>query len=86
MYDQLFGDRDPVKEPGTATGTPTTTVIDTGLTETTTDHYKGRILTFVTGAVAGQSTDITGYNGSTKELTVTALTNAPASTDAFVIT
>ncbi len=22
MYDQLFGDRDPVKEPGTATGTP----------------------------------------------------------------
>ena len=22
MYDQLFGDRDPVKEPGTSTGTP----------------------------------------------------------------
>ena len=22
MYDQLFGDRDPVAEPGTATGTP----------------------------------------------------------------
>lgn len=71
---------------GSATGTPTTTVIGTDLTETTTDHYKGRILTFVTGSVAGQSTDITAYNGSTKELTVTALTNAPASGDAFVIT
>jgi hypothetical protein len=22
MYDRLFGDRDPVEEPGTATGTP----------------------------------------------------------------
>ena len=71
---------------GAAVGTPTTTVIDTDLTETTNDHYNGRILTFVTGAVAGQSTDITGYNGTTKELTVTALTNAPAATDAFVIT
>jgi len=72
--------------PGAAVGTPTTTVIDTDLTEATTDHYKGRILTFTGGAVAGQSTDITGYNGTTKELTVTALTNAPAAADPFVIT
>ncbi len=71
---------------GTAQGTPTTTVIDTDLTEATDDHYNGRILTFVTGAVAGQSTDITDYNGTTNELTVTALTNAPSSGDAFVIT
>ena len=61
-------------------------MIDTALTEATDDHYNGRILTFVTGAVAGQSTDITDYNGTTNELTVTALTNAPSSGDAFVIT
>jgi len=71
---------------GAAVGTPTTTVIDTDLTEATTDHYKGRIVTFTTGAVLGQSSDITGYNGTTKELTVTALTNAPSAADLFVIT
>lgn len=70
---------------GAAVGTPTTTVIDTDLTETTTDHYKGRIVTFTTGNIAGQSSDITGYNGTTKELTVTALTDAPVATDEFVI-
>ena len=70
---------------GQASGTPTTTVIDTNLTETTDDHYIGRIIIFTDGAVAGQATDITDYNGLTKELTVTALTNAPASGDNFVI-
>lgn len=70
---------------GAAVGTPTTTVIDTDLTEATTDHYKTRIITFTTGPIAGQSTDITAYNGTTKELTVTALTDAPSATDEFVI-
>lgn len=71
---------------GAAVGTPTTTVIDTDLTEATDDHYNGRILTFTSGNLTGQSTDITDYNGTTKEVTVTALTEAPAATDAFVIT
>jgi len=70
---------------GATAGVPTTTVIGTDLTETTDDHYKGRIVTFTTGALAGQSSDITGYNGTTKELTVTALTDAPAAGVSFVI-
>lgn len=70
---------------GAAVGTPTTTVIDTDLTETTTDHYKTRIVTFTTGNIAGQASDITAYNGTTKELTVTALTDAPSAGDVFVI-
>jgi len=70
---------------GTAAGVSTTTVIDTDLTEATNDHYVGRIVTFTTGAIAGQSTDVTSYDGTTKELTVTALTDPPSAGDMFVI-
>lgn len=63
----------------------TTTSFVTALTETTTDHYKGRIIVFTSGAVAGQATDITAYNGTTKAVTVTALTEAPANSVTFVI-
>ena len=63
----------------------TTTSIVTNLTEATDDHYNGRVITFTSGALAGQTTSISDYNGTTKTLTVVALTEAPASTDAFVI-
>lgn len=63
----------------------TTTVIHTNLTEATNDHYNGRIITFTSGVLLGQSTDITDYDGTTKYLTVTALTEAPSNTDTFVI-
>ena len=58
----------------------------TDLTEATDDHYNGRVLHFISGALSGQSSDITDYNGTTKAVTVTALTEAPADNDAFVIT
>lgn len=64
----------------------TSTVFITTLTEATNDHYKGRLITFLTGTCAGQQTAITGYNGGTKALTVTAMTEAPASNDFFVMT
>lgn len=64
----------------------TTTVIQTNLTEATNDHYNGATLTFVGGALDGQRTSISDYDGSTKALTVVALTEAPANTDPFVIT
>ena len=71
---------------GTATGTPTTTTMaDSALTETTTDHYNGRIIVWTTGALAGQISDITGYNGATKTFTFTATTNAASAGDAYVI-
>ena len=69
---------------GVASGA-TTTVIPTDLTEATNDHYNGRYVTFITGALAGQSSDITDYFGAGKELTVTALTESPNQGDKFVI-
>lgn len=69
---------------GAAEGSPTTTNIPSDLTEATVDHYKGRVLIFVDGAVAGQATDITAY-AADGAMTVTALTNAPAAADKFVI-
>lgn len=62
-----------------------TTAFVTDLTETTDDHYNGRIIVFTSGNLAGQATDITDYTGSTKTVTVTALTEAPADNDTFVI-
>lgn len=67
-----------------STGSSTTSIV-TNLTEATDDHYNGAVIVFTSGALAGQRTSITDYNGTTKTLTVTALTEAPANTDAFVI-
>ncbi len=63
----------------------TTLAVETNLTESTDDHYNGRVITFIDGDLAGQSTNITDYNGTTKTLAVTALTEPPGDTDAFVI-
>jgi hypothetical protein len=72
---------------GTAqTGTLSTTQMTTDLSETTDDHYIGRLITFKTGALAGQQTDITDYTGTSGLLTFTALTEAPGNGDTFVIT
>ena len=67
-----------------AAGSTTTSII-TNLTEATDDHYNGRVITFTSGALAGQTTSISDYTGATKTLTVVALTEAPADTDGFVI-
>jgi len=67
------------------TGTLTTTTMTTNLTEVTDDHYIGRVIVFITGALAGQATNITDYDGGTKLLTFTALTEAPSNSDEFVI-
>lgn len=71
--------------PGACEATPSTTVIQTDLAETTDDHYIGRIVVFTSGNAAGEATDITDYTGSTGTITVTALTTAPAASDTFVI-
>ncbi len=70
---------------GTCSTGSTTTSIVTNLTEATDDHYNGRVIIFTSGALAGQASDITDYNGTTKAITCTALTEAPANSDAFVI-
>ncbi len=53
--------------------------------DSTDDHYNGRIITFTTGILLQQSTDILDYTGSTKSVNVTALTEAPGNGDQFVI-
>lgn len=70
------------------THTPTTTEFQADdITEATADHYKGRIVIFTSGALASQATDITGYAavGGIGQFTVTALTEAPANNDTFII-
>lgn len=63
----------------------TTAFIADGFTEATNDHFNGRLITFLTGALVGQQTDITDYVGATQTFTVTALTEAPANDDFFVV-
>jgi hypothetical protein len=64
----------------------TATVFVTNLTEVTNDPYKGAMVCFRTGTLAGMRLRITAYNGSTKALTVTAVTSdAPLNGDTFVI-
>jgi hypothetical protein len=58
-------------------GTLSTTEMTTNLTETTDDHYNGRVLVFTSGTLYGQATNITDYDGASKKLTFTALTEAP---------
>jgi hypothetical protein len=75
--------------PGTVTNSghsPTTTAFKASdITEATDDHFIGRTITFTSGALAGQSTDIQDYTGATSVYTVTALTEAPANGDTFFI-
>jgi hypothetical protein len=72
----------------TANTSPTTTVFAADdITEATADHYIGRIVIWTSGALIYQATDITDYALDTGEgkFTVTAMTEAPANNDTFVI-
>jgi ABC-type cobalamin/Fe3+-siderophores transport system ATPase subunit len=62
-----------------------TTLIDSGLTQSDEDFWKGRIVIFLTGNLKFQATDITGFDPSTDQLTFTALTQAPSDGDQYVI-
>src|SRR3990167_1236829 len=67
---------------GSVTGAvTTTTLIDSGLTQADTDHWKGRIVIFLTGTLAKEATDITEFDPATDKLTFTALTSAPSGGD-----
>jgi hypothetical protein len=71
---------------GTVTGTSSTTsIVDSGLTQSAADHWKGRIVVFTSGALAKQATDITAFTPASDTLTVTALTGAPQVGDTFEI-
>ena len=64
----------------------TTTSFITDLTSAVDDFYNDSTLTFLDGALEGQSRVITNYNGTTKAITFDeALTSAPADTVTFQI-
>lgn len=68
--------------------TPTTTAFAADdITEATADHFIGRTIIFTSGALQDQATDITDYSlvSSEGNFTVTALTEAPANDDTFII-
>jgi len=67
------------------TGTLSTTQMTTDLTEATDDHYNGRTVIWLTGALAGEARKITAYTGSSKTVTFETATEAPSNSDTFVI-
>jgi len=70
------------------THTPTNTEFQADdVTEATASHFNGRIVIFTSGVLDGQATDITGYSqvGGIGQFTVTAMTEAPADNDTFII-
>ena len=75
----------------TNTHTPTTTEFQCDdITEATTDHYKGSVIIWLTGALgaeAGQRTDVTAYSlvGGIGQFTVTGMTEAPANNDTALL-
>jgi hypothetical protein len=67
---------------------PSTTVFESDIiTEATADHFIGRVVVFMSGALSRQATTITDYalNGGRGQFTVVALTEAPGNTDRFRI-
>lgn len=75
-----------------AAGGSTTTIlinvltgIDGGVPSAVDDFYLGRVVVWITGALAGQATSISDYVGSTKTLTVVAMTGVPSAGDQAVI-
>ena len=69
------------------TNASTTVFYSDDITEATADHFNGRIVIFLDGALQYQATAITDYALDTGEgkFTVTAVTEAPADDTTFVI-
>lgn len=61
------------------------TGINGGAPSSEDDFYKDQVIKFITGALAGQATSVSAYNGSTKRLTVVELTGAPSAADTAVM-
>lgn len=58
----------------------------TDLTESTTDHWKDSLILFTSGTLAGQLKKVSGYNGTTKFITVSAaFTGTPSNGDGFIL-
>ena len=83
--DSIKAVTDSVETGSAVAGTLSATQMSTDLTEATNDHYNGRLLTFTSGTLNKQQAAITDYDGTTKVLTFSELTEAPAISDTFII-
>jgi hypothetical protein len=71
---------------GQAIGTPTTTSIQTDLTQTTSSFYADQTFVFTSGTLAGQARLVTSYDGTTKTFTFDEpWTLTPSVTDEFAV-
>jgi hypothetical protein len=70
---------------GSVTGAATATTLTDSALYGDDDNWKGRVVLFLTGALKGQGTDVTGYASATKTLTFTATTQAAGAGDSYVI-
>ena len=77
-YAKLEASASTIVQGNPVAGTLSFTEMTTDLTETTDDHYNGRVLIFTSGVLSGQATNITDYDGASKKLTFTALSDQPA--------
>lgn len=59
--------------------------INGGAPSSVDNFYSGQVLKFTSGALAGQATSVSSYNGTTKRLTVVELTSAPGTADTAVM-
>ncbi len=62
-----------------------TTGIEGAAPSSVDDFYMGRVIVFTSGAMAGEATSISAYNGTTKTCTVVALTDAAVAAVTAVI-
>ncbi len=84
-FDQLIGTSGHPSAVAYATGA-TPTSFPTSLAETTNDVWKNNLITFTTGSLANQVRRVTGYDGTTKVVTVdTAFTGTPSNGDRFIL-
>jgi hypothetical protein len=75
--------------PGTAVGTAdsgtTTTFVDTERTEADTDYWKGAIVLFTNGTLAGQARLVTAFNAATDEITFAPATTVAVGTHTYIL-
>jgi hypothetical protein len=83
--DKLEASAETIVTGAAVAGTLSNTEMTTDLTEATDDHYNGRRLIWTSGALKDQATAITDYDGATKKLTFTTVTDIPNIGDTFNI-
>lgn len=70
---------------GTADSGSTTTMVDAALTQADTDYWKGAIIVFTSGTIAGQARLITAFTPATDTVTFAPATTQAVGTNTYII-